>query len=83
MNKQKLFGALDGLFAYDEGGTDCGIKDDALKAAVFSYLKSQRDEHQIYPDILSEFAKAYLEPPYGLEDLKEFIDWVDENMEKY
>jgi hypothetical protein len=78
MNKEKLFDALDGLFAYDTGATDSGIKDNVLKKEIFTYLYSQCREFQLYPDILTEFVKEhYMNPPYGLEDAKLFIEWYD------
>ena len=84
MKKTKLFDSLDGLFAYDSGSTDSGIKDNELKKRVFTYLNQQCTEYQLYPDILTEFVKKhYMKPPYGLEDVKNFLEWYDNNIDKW
>ena len=58
MDKDKLFDALDGLFAYDSGEAD-GICDRCLKAEVVAYLEAELEkpegEHRLYPKIVDEF----------------------------
>jgi hypothetical protein len=84
MDKEKLFNALDGLFAYDSGSVSSGIHEPGLKRDVMLYLLGQCGPHELYPDIAAEFLRDYyLSPPYGIEDAKKFIEWLDENLEKY
>lgn len=73
----ELWDAIDGLFAYDSGFTDAGIKDERLRA----WVKEVINDPEFGARRLAEFAKRYLEPPYGLSDLKEFIDWLSEYMD--
>lgn len=81
MKRENLFNALDGLFAYDNGATDSGIKDDALKKEVSDYLKNQCNGRTTYPDILVAFVnKHYSKPPYGPEDARAFRDWVENDL---
>lgn len=79
MDKEKLFDALDGLFAYDGGATDSGIHDESLRKEVFDFIREEaKRESTFHPSILTEFVKQhYADPPYGLEDIKEFIEWLE------
>jgi len=82
MDKRLLFAGLDGLFAYDTGAVDSGIHDDLLKERIKVYLIAECKSNSAYPEILNEFLKEYyLHPPYTLEDVKSFIEWVDELLE--
>lgn len=78
MSDDDLFEALDGLFAYDTGCVDSGIRDERLRAAVRSELTAN-DAAGIRR--LTEFAKRYMEPPYTLEDVASFIRWLRERMD--
>jgi ribosomal protein S25 len=85
MDKNKLFDSLDGLFAYDSGCTDSGIKDEAHREEVKSYLNSLDDNE--FRTILSEFVRERyltdkaLEQRYGIEDVANFIRWLSEHMQ--
>lgn len=57
MNQNKLFGILDGLYAFDTGSTDSGIKDEFLRMKVIEYLESlDQEEFRI---IMSNFIRDY------------------------
>ena len=80
MDKIKLYDALDGLFAYDIGCTDSGIKDENLRREVANYLGALNDKQ--FRLIISEFIREYylstaaLAQGYGVEDVVEFIKWM-------
>ena len=84
MNKLKLFESLDGLSAYDTGCIDSGIKDEILRETVKNYLNNLDDKS--FRLLLSEYIKEYflndeaLKQGYGIADVKNFIDWLDEYM---
>lgn len=82
MKKTKILDCLDGFFAYDAGSIDSGIKDDVLREKVFNIIKELQEEESCeYPNILKEYVKAYLfDDAYSLEDIKEFINWIDDNL---
>lgn len=83
MNDKELKEALDGLFAYDSGCVDSGIKDEVLKKQVIEELKKDLLENQIFSDRLSRIAREMflsedaIKNGHGLEDLREFIDWIE------
>jgi hypothetical protein len=85
VDKAKLFDSLDGLFAYDTGCTDSGIKDELLRNEVKNYLYAL-DENE-FRLTLSKFIREYflideaLEKGYGVEDVKSFIDWLEREMD--
>lgn len=76
MKDKQLFEALEGLYAYDTGCTDSGIKDERLRAEVKREL--QKDDAM---KRLTQFARNMMQPPYTLEDCKAFIDWLSEHMD--
>lgn len=78
MSDGDLFEALDGLFAYDTGCVDSGIRDERLRTAVKAEL-TKDDAAGIRR--LTEFAKRYMEPPYTLEDVASFIEWLRDHMD--
>ncbi len=88
MNTKKLFDALNSLFAYDTGSHDSGISDPLLKREVISFLKLEREKelHAIYPQVLSLFIREHfltdeqLLKGYGVEDVKSFIEWVNNEL---
>lgn len=85
MDKQKLFDSFDGLFAYDTGCVDFGIKDEILREEVKVHLDNLEDED--FRLILSEFIREYflidekLKQGYGIEDVNAFIEWLDTYMD--
>ncbi len=85
MDKKQVFGALDGLYAYDCGCTDSGIHNEKLKNEVIIHLQNlSEDELRI---LLSEFLREYfltedaLRQGYGIEDVSRFIEWLAEDMD--
>lgn len=63
--------ALDGLFAYDNGATDSGIHDDALRAKCRAAVADN-------PKLIQQFAtELYGKPPYRDEDRQDFIEWAN------
>ncbi|MCU5414772.1 MULTISPECIES: hypothetical protein [Bacillus] len=84
MNQNKLFGILDGLYAFDTGSTDSGIKDEFLRMKVIEYLESlDQEEFRI---IMSNFIRDYfvsheaIKKGYGIEDVVSFVKWLDKFM---
>jgi hypothetical protein len=88
MDDETLSNALIGLFAYDTGSVDSGIHDEALRSRVIRELRRLADEDGeadrvrlsriVREAFLTEEA---LELRYGIEDVKEFIDWLSNRME--
>ena len=85
MKQEKLFSSLDGLFAYDAGCTDSGIKDEQLREEVINYLHSLEDDE--FRITLSTYLRKYyvseeaVEQGYGIEDVANFIEWLSDRME--
>lgn len=78
MNKQEFFDALDGLWAYDAGCTDSGIRDERLRTKVIEFLQS------VNPIAwLTEFARDLIkeDSPYTIEDVGGFINWLADRMD--
>jgi len=84
MSYEDLKDALDGLFAYDTGCTDSGIKDEVLRGQVKTHLRSLPvDEHRALVAKLTVdmwLSEKALEQGYGAEDAKAFLTWLDEEM---
>lgn len=80
MNLDELRDALDGLFAYDMGATDSGIKDNQLKERCKAELQ------KLTPEAFTLMAREMwlsdeaMAQGYGVADLKEFIDWLADEM---
>ena len=74
---------LDGLFAYDSGCTDSGIHDEVLRAELVHKLHNMSKEDLLG---LSRFVREQylsedaLSQGYTLEDVAEFIHWLDDYM---
>jgi len=81
MKDVELFDALDGLFAYDGGATDSGIKDELLRERV----KKELQERETISKDLLRFCYGHYTPDkgYGLEDIVEFIKWLENEMNFY
>jgi hypothetical protein len=76
-----LHEAVDALMAYDVGATDSGVSDPELKQAVKEYLLNL--DTADFNAVVSKFARKYLTDQmitagYGLESVKEFIEWLDD-----
>jgi hypothetical protein len=85
VEKEKLFKSLDGLFAYDTGAKDSGIKDEPLRENVKEYLDSLSEND--FRLIMTEFIRIYFVSEeavlngYGIEDVSSFIGWLSEYMD--
>ncbi|PPA70029.1 hypothetical protein [Jeotgalibacillus proteolyticus] len=83
MDKTTLFKSIEGLFAYDTGCVDSGIKDEYIKHEVFSYLNSLSENG--FRILLSEYIREYyvsenaIAKGYGIEDVAEFLRWLSDN----
>lgn len=88
MTTNELADALMGLYAYDVGCTDSGIHDEYLreKVRVELFVDPLRRPQQLVSDRIARIVRdAFLSDEaisngYGLEDVAEFIDWLDERM---
>jgi len=75
-----LHEAIDALIAYDEGASDAGTGDEAMKESVRDYLLASDDDD--FRRICAEFVRRqYLSDEaivqgYGLSDVKGFIEWL-------
>ena len=76
---------IDGLHAYDSGCVSSGIHDEVARAHVIEQLKAMDEEtfrlwasRYIREHFLTEGALAQR---YGIEDVKSFIEWLDEYMD--
>jgi hypothetical protein len=93
-NEENLFDALDGLYAYDRGSTDSGIKDEVLREACKVKLEEIREdgisESQLYSarfsGMIGRFIQARCLSPeaikqgYGYEDMRNFLEWLHRDM---
>lgn len=85
MKEEKLFSNLIGIFAYDTGSTDSGIKNEILRQEIKEHLKKLNDTE--FRIIMSNFirkhfvSKKAISLKYGIEDVKIFITWLSEYME--
>lgn len=63
---------LDGLYAWDSGCLDSGIKDDTFKASVV-----KRDDIDI---LLLALVKQYSESPRTIEDVVTVVRWIQDDL---
>lgn len=70
--EEELVDKIIGLYAYDQGATDSGIKDDDLKKE----LRKREDINALLLDCV-----LTLDPDIGhtIEDVKEFVEWVEDS----
>lgn len=86
MTDEDIKDALDGLFAYDTGCVDSGIKDERLRARVIAELNKDWGS-DMYSKRLARIAREMfltdeaIELGYGLQDLRQFLEWIDEQFE--
>lgn len=89
MTEEEFRDALDGLFAYDTGATDSGIKDEKLRQQCKEYMQSMpREPHELVPRVwFSRLVREMwldevrLAQGYGIEDAIAFLRWLDDEME--
>jgi hypothetical protein len=72
LTEDEIIDKIDGFYAYDNGATDSGIKDDSLKEKIRMYLNSSDEATRI----LTKCVRHYCEDPYTIEDVKLFMDWL-------
>ena len=81
MTDKELKEAADGLFAYDTGCTDSGIKDDHLKQKVIQLFRDDekktggRKKAWIARELF--LTDEAIDEGYGLQDAVEFAHWLD------
>lgn len=85
MEKEKLYDALDGLYAYDTGCVSSGIHDELLRQEVIDYLHSLEEKE--LNQKLSLFIRAKfltdekIGQGYGIESVSQFISWLSDYMD--
>lgn len=87
MTDDELRDALDGLFAYDSGAADSGIRDEDLRARCIKTMAQRRAlgpdpwriwlGHMIRQMWLSDQSLAQ---GYGAEDAMQFAGWLEDRM---
>lgn len=83
LDKQSLFRSVEGLYAYETGCTDSGIKDEALRNRVFNEIEGMGEDE--FRFIFTEFIRIYfvseeaVKKGYGIEDVAYFIKWLSRN----
>lgn len=89
MTDDELMDALSGLYAYDTGSIDSGIKDERLRARVIAEIRAMpMGEYQRFPGRLSRLARemflsdARIEQGHGLEDVQSFTTWLEEQLDE-
>lgn len=84
MTDEELFDYLDGMYAYDTGMVDCGIKDEITRYKIIDAFKADPDWAMRK---LNEYVKEYYFGDNfqgrGLESVRGFINWLDERMGFY
>ena len=86
MTDEELFDALDGLHAYDGGAIDSGLHDEALRLRVKDEIWKDLNPPALFTPRLARLVRdrmlneESLAQGYGLEDVSEFIRWLDEEM---
>ena len=75
MTEKETRDRIEGIFAYDFGALSSGIKDDEFKARIV--------KREIDPEPhLTQIARRMLNTEgYGLEDVKNLIDWADRELD--
>lgn len=88
MTDEELRDALDGIYAYDTGAVDSGIRDELLRARCIDHMRQwPLGAHEAVPRLevsrlvremwLSEEALAH---GYGIEEVARFTMWLCEQM---
>lgn len=84
MDKDTLYDALDGLFAYDTGCVSSGIHDELLRQRVIAHLTALSDEERAAT--LGDFLRTTytVESGFSEEDqgetAEEFFEWLSDRM---
>lgn len=88
MTEEELRDALDGLYAYDMGSHDSGIKDEALLQKCIAAIQNLPCDHgELVPRLwLSRLVRDMwlseesLAQGYGVEDAVSFLRWLCEKL---
>lgn len=87
MTDEELRDALDGLFAYDCGAVDSGIRDEALRARCTRALEERRargsgEWRSWLARLVREMwlSEEAISQGYGTEDALEFAEWLKDVM---
>jgi hypothetical protein len=87
MTDEELWDALDGLHAYDDGSVDSGIHDEVLRerCVVELHVRASSNPDGFRLWISRAIRRTYLDEDalargYGIEDVSDFIDWLDDRM---
>lgn len=75
------------IFAYDLGCTDSGVNCDLLRNQLKGTLENM-DENTLRITLSKYIRDSFLTDEaisqgYGIEDVKKFIEWLDESMDIY
>lgn len=82
----ELYTALGGLYAYDVGAVDSGIRDEALRQRVMRQLNAMTNKDlattlgRIVRDLF--LIEEKLAQGYGIEDVADFIEWVSRGLQR-
>ena len=83
MTDTELKSALSTLYAADKNN---GTADETLRATVVTELRKDRSESELFSVRVTKIARDLflsdeaIEQGYGLEDVRDFINWLDEVM---
>lgn len=86
MTDEELTESMHGLYTYDIGCTDSGIKDEILRSKVIEEIQKDLAGHQLFSKRMARIAREMwlsdkaIESGYGLEDMRKFVDWLDDRM---
>lgn len=73
-----------GMYAYDTGGRDSGLKDESLRVRIKAVLDAmdERAFRVFLSDLLREqfVSERAIRQGYGHEDVKAFFDWLGDEM---
>jgi len=83
MTDNELKSALSTLYAADKNN---GTADETLRASVIAELRKDRSESELFSVRVTKIVRdmflsdEVIEQGYGLEDIRDFINWIDEEM---
>ena len=83
MTDEVLFNYLDGMFAYDTGCVDSGIKDEVKRQEI---IKMFHDDPRWAMNKLAIYVLTHFlsdearQQGYGLEDVQSFFEWLSNYM---
>lgn len=82
MDEGSLRKAIDGLYAYDRGAVDSGIRDERLRGEVQEHVASlpPDERRRVLSRSLRDLhlTDEAIEQGYGWEDARSLADWFDD-----